>query len=54
MTETPDFYQINRTGIDKTIYAAIEAAKAIEKGNQSEYKVKTMPNINQPWKSEIQ
>lgn len=49
MSETPDFYQINRTGIDKTIYASIKAAEAIEDGNQIEYNMKTAPNVNRPW-----
>ena len=53
LSNVPGFYQINRTGIDKTIFAAIEAVKAIKNGHWESYMIRTAPNVKESWKSDL-
>jgi protoporphyrinogen oxidase len=44
-----NFYQINRTGTDKSTFAGLMAAKAIVAGDKSLFEKTTRPDVNAPW-----
>ncbi len=43
------FYQINRTGVDKSTYAALMAAQSIIEGNKARFMNFTKPDEDSPW-----
>ena len=49
VAQISNFYQINRTGTDKSTYAGLMAAKAILAGDKEVFDATTRPDVQAPW-----
>lgn len=52
LKKTENLFHINRTGSDKSTWAALMAVKAIMNGNRDDFFVKTRPDVFEPWKED--
>lgn len=49
ITKTKNLYNVSRTGVDKTIHAALMAAKSIQEGEKATFLDATRPELEEPW-----